>query len=75
MSKPVSDHNQLYIEISNFGTIEMDNILNQACSHFGCVTIDEVTISPEFIKVDGCSCCHDWNDYEMYICVTVNKAE
>jgi hypothetical protein len=73
MSRPVSDANQLYIPIGNFGTINMDDLLERACSHFGCVTIDEVTISPENLKVDGCSCCYDSSDYEMYLCVTVNK--
>lgn len=75
MSKPVSDSNQLYIEIGNYGTIDMDEILRRANAHFGCCTIDEVTISPEHIKIDGCSCCHDWSDYEMYLCVTVNRSE
>lgn len=73
MPRPVSDKNQLYIEIGNYGTIQMDSILRQACEHFGACTPEEVTISPEYIKVDGCSCCNDMSDYEMYLCVTVER--
>lgn len=73
MGYPVSDSNQLYIEVGNFGTINMQSILEQACSHFGCVTIDEVVISPEDIKVEGCGCCYDASDYRLFLCVTIER--
>lgn len=71
--EPVSNANELYIEVPNFNTIHLSSIIEQAQTHFGCVTVDEIVISPETIQVEGCSCCYDSSNYRQYLCVTIEK--
>lgn len=72
-AEPVSNDHELYIEVPNFNTINLSSIIEQAQSHFGAVTVDEIVISPELIQVEGCSCCYDSSDYRQYLCVTIEK--
>lgn len=72
-SEPVSDSNQLYIHVGDFNTINLSSIIELAQSHFGCVTVDEIVISPENIQVEGCSCCYNSSDYRLYLCVTIER--
>lgn len=72
-SEPVSNEKELFIEVPNYNTINLSSIIEQAQAHFGCVTVDEIVISPERHQVEGCSCCYDDSDYRQYLCVTIEK--
>lgn len=70
-SSPTSNKNELYILVGNYGTIPLTDLLQQAIDHFGPCELADLTISPEWWQVTGCSCHPEYSDHENYICVTL----
>lgn len=70
-SAPTSTKNDLYIQVGNFSTISLPDLLEQAIAHFGPCELTDLTISPEWHQVTGCSCHPEYSDHENYICVTL----
>ena len=73
--EPQDTHDMFYIKTGNFGEIKLLDLVERANEHFGTCALTELTISPEWLKIDGCSCCYDSSDYENYICVTINRKD
>lgn len=66
-TEPVSNEKTLYIS-AGYGTLSMASILEQAEEHFGKkLELENINIEASNIKVDGCSCCYDSSDYQLYL--------
>ncbi|WKV20530.1 hypothetical protein 16Q_137 [Pseudomonas phage 16Q] len=69
--EPTNTKDYLYLAVGNYGTINLTDLLERAVEHFGPCELSDLSVSPEWTKVDGCSCCYDSTDYENYLCVSL----